>query len=102
MAKGVLAGLKPLDLTDALDGITRGAVLKVDIAPVQELEGPGNEAHPCVVVSNNALSQKARILIVVPITGHSGGAKPKAYEVPLDEGDGELSKDCYAQPHLVR
>lgn len=96
----VLKSLSGEKYAEALERIQRGDVLKVDLRGAEggELERP----HYCVVVSNDALNRKLGTVIVVPLTTHGGGGKPKPFEVELKAGDGGLEKDGYALPHQVR
>jgi len=82
------------------NGIRRGDVLRVDLrgAKGTELAGP----HFCVVVSNDVLNAQERTVVIVPLSTHGGSGKPKAFEVALKAGQGDLEKDGAAIPHQVR
>jgi mRNA-degrading endonuclease toxin of MazEF toxin-antitoxin module len=84
----------------AAAGIRRRRVILVDLRGAEGREA--EDVHPCVVVSNDRLNAQVTLLIVVPITSHSGTGRVGAHEVGLKAGDGELTKDCAAQPCQVR
>lgn len=102
MAHVRLRDLPGEEYAAALEGIRRGDVLLVDLAPTKGQEANGNTPHPCVVVSNDTLNENGSTITVVPISGHGNGAIPRDWEVRIAPPDGEVVKECWAMTHHIR
>jgi mRNA interferase MazF len=78
----------------------RGSVLEVNLDPT--IGSEANKTRPCVVIQNDIGNRYSPVTIVAAITGAENVPKKYPVDVPVQGGEGGLSKDSVVQCNQIR
>src|SRR5689334_6479651 len=79
---------------------TRGMVLEVNLDPAVGSEP--KKTRPCVVIQNDVGNRHSPVSIVAVITGAENVPRKYPVDVPVQRGEGGLTKDSVVQCNLIR